>query len=358
MFELLRAAASSGSEPAPAPQLRSRLSRLYARTGARDPSARSAACHCGSAWSTAGCDLRPRRYTGAEVDRLDAHRFIDALALHDDPQRLVGEALGELTERLYSGAPPQPGRDRGHDGARRQGTGVGRGDPARTRPQHCGRHRSAAALDRVAARRRGHGSAAGADPRHDAGTAVFVGRLYQAPAARTRAPGARAAAVRRGHARAQRAASAGRAAATGQPGQAAAAARRLTAQDPVAGDRRAIPGARSPSRGRAGRRRRSPTQPSLWRLPQTWSLPRPPAPPAVQRLRARITHAGGGAGVPLGRFYRARSRHHRARRTASTGGSAQDAAASAAQPRGRRPTTAPGSPNSAWPPRSRRRPER
>jgi ATP-dependent exoDNAse (exonuclease V) beta subunit len=43
------------------------------------------------------------------VDRLDAHRFIDALALHDNPQRLAGDALGELTERLYSGAPPQPG---------------------------------------------------------------------------------------------------------------------------------------------------------------------------------------------------------------------------------------------------------
>jgi ATP-dependent helicase/nuclease subunit A len=45
----------------------------------------------------------------SDVDRLDAHRYIDALALHDDPERLVGEALGELTERLYSGAPPQPG---------------------------------------------------------------------------------------------------------------------------------------------------------------------------------------------------------------------------------------------------------
>jgi ATP-dependent helicase/nuclease subunit A len=45
----------------------------------------------------------------SEVDRLDAHRFIDALALHDDPNRLVGEALGELSERLYSGGPPQPG---------------------------------------------------------------------------------------------------------------------------------------------------------------------------------------------------------------------------------------------------------
>jgi ATP-dependent helicase/nuclease subunit A len=57
------------------------------------------------------CWLRlaaPAVYRG-DVDRLDAHRFIDALALHDDPDRLVGEALGELTERLYSGAPPQPG---------------------------------------------------------------------------------------------------------------------------------------------------------------------------------------------------------------------------------------------------------
>jgi ATP-dependent helicase/nuclease subunit A len=45
----------------------------------------------------------------SDVDRLDAHHYIDALALHDDPERLVGEALGELTERLYSGAPPQPG---------------------------------------------------------------------------------------------------------------------------------------------------------------------------------------------------------------------------------------------------------
>jgi ATP-dependent helicase/nuclease subunit A len=45
----------------------------------------------------------------SDVDRLDAYRYIDALALHDDPERLVGDALGELTERLYSGAPPQPG---------------------------------------------------------------------------------------------------------------------------------------------------------------------------------------------------------------------------------------------------------
>ena len=42
-------------------------------------------------------------------DRLDARRFIDALALHEDPGALVGDAMATLTERLYSVAPPQPG---------------------------------------------------------------------------------------------------------------------------------------------------------------------------------------------------------------------------------------------------------
>jgi len=50
----------------------------------------------------------PAIYRG-EIDRLDAQCFIDALALHDGAERLAGDALGELTERLYSGAPPQPG---------------------------------------------------------------------------------------------------------------------------------------------------------------------------------------------------------------------------------------------------------
>jgi len=50
----------------------------------------------------------PAIYASA-AERFDAHRFIDALALHDDPETLVGEAMGTLTERLYSAAPPQPG---------------------------------------------------------------------------------------------------------------------------------------------------------------------------------------------------------------------------------------------------------
>ncbi len=45
----------------------------------------------------------------SEADRLDADRYIDALAEHDDPESLVGEALGEITRSLYSSAPPQPG---------------------------------------------------------------------------------------------------------------------------------------------------------------------------------------------------------------------------------------------------------
>jgi len=43
------------------------------------------------------------------VARLDAQRFFDALATHEDPASLVGERMGSLTERLYSTAPPQPG---------------------------------------------------------------------------------------------------------------------------------------------------------------------------------------------------------------------------------------------------------
>jgi ATP-dependent exoDNAse (exonuclease V) beta subunit len=50
----------------------------------------------------------PAIYASA-AERFDSRRFIDALALHDDPETLVGEALGTLTERLYSGAPPQAG---------------------------------------------------------------------------------------------------------------------------------------------------------------------------------------------------------------------------------------------------------
>jgi len=50
----------------------------------------------------------PALYPGA-AERFDAHRFMDALAVHDEPATLVGEAMGTLTDRLYSAAPPQIG---------------------------------------------------------------------------------------------------------------------------------------------------------------------------------------------------------------------------------------------------------
>ncbi|HEY2417057.1 MAG TPA: UvrD-helicase domain-containing protein [Steroidobacteraceae bacterium] len=46
---------------------------------------------------------------GSAADRVDAHRFLDALALHDEAESLVGDAMSTLTEPLYSSAPPQPG---------------------------------------------------------------------------------------------------------------------------------------------------------------------------------------------------------------------------------------------------------
>jgi ATP-dependent exoDNAse (exonuclease V) beta subunit len=51
-----------------------------------------------------GAAIYPR-----ERDRLDARQFIDALALHERPEALVGAAMEEITERLFSSAPPEPG---------------------------------------------------------------------------------------------------------------------------------------------------------------------------------------------------------------------------------------------------------
>src|SRR5262249_16048986 len=39
----------------------------------------------------------------------DARGFIDALAEHEQPESLVGEAMDTLTEPLFSMGPPQPG---------------------------------------------------------------------------------------------------------------------------------------------------------------------------------------------------------------------------------------------------------
>ncbi|MGH8230917.1 MAG: UvrD-helicase domain-containing protein, partial [Steroidobacteraceae bacterium] len=45
----------------------------------------------------------------SEVDRIDAQRFLDALALHAEPDRLAGAGIGELTDCLWSAAPAQAG---------------------------------------------------------------------------------------------------------------------------------------------------------------------------------------------------------------------------------------------------------
>lgn len=45
----------------------------------------------------------------AEIDRVDADRFLDALVAHEDPAALVGEGMASLTERIFSTARPKPG---------------------------------------------------------------------------------------------------------------------------------------------------------------------------------------------------------------------------------------------------------
>ena len=78
------------------------------------------------------CWLRlagPAVYTDAD-DRIDTARFLEALAAHDAPETLVGEALEELTRELYAASAPRPGAIEVHDHARGQGTRVGRGHPA------------------------------------------------------------------------------------------------------------------------------------------------------------------------------------------------------------------------------------
>jgi ATP-dependent helicase/nuclease subunit A len=57
------------------------------------------------------CWLRlggPAVYCG-DIERLDARRFFDALAEHEEPEALVGEALLQLLKDLYSSAPPRQG---------------------------------------------------------------------------------------------------------------------------------------------------------------------------------------------------------------------------------------------------------
>jgi ATP-dependent helicase/nuclease subunit A len=45
----------------------------------------------------------------SEAQRLDARRFIDLLAQHDEAESLVGETLSQIVKDLYASSPPRPG---------------------------------------------------------------------------------------------------------------------------------------------------------------------------------------------------------------------------------------------------------
>ena len=281
MFELLRAVASPDSEPAPAPELRLRLSRLYA---ALAPAILGAERGLPLWQRVEHCWLRlaaPVIYR-AEVDRLDAHRFIDALALHDDPQRLVGEALGELTERLYSGAPPQPGAidimtvhaAKGLEWDLVILPGLGRSTAVDTDPllHWIELPGVGADTDLLLAPIR----ATAQEPRRS--LAGYIKRLQRDRARLER--------VRLLYVAATRARSALHLLAAlplpADPDRSPVprAGSLLNILWPAIGEQflALAPAATAPAPATQA------THPSLWRLPETWSLPRPPAPPAVQRM--------------------------------------------------------------------------
>jgi ATP-dependent helicase/nuclease subunit A len=281
MFELLRAVASPDSGSALAPQLRVRLSRLYAALAPailgveRGLPLWRRVEHC---WLRLAAPAIHR----AEVDRLDAHRYIDALALHDDPQRLVGEALGELTERLYSGAPPQPGAidimtvhaAKGLEWDLVILPGLGRSTAVDTDPLLHWIELPGVGADTellLAPIR-----ATVQEPRGS--LAAYIKRLQRDRARLERVRLLYVAATR------------------------ARSALHLLAALPLPADPDRLPTPRAGSllnilwpaigeqflalapAARAAAPAAHATHPSLWRLPETWSLPQPPAPPAVQRM--------------------------------------------------------------------------
>ncbi len=105
MFAVLLAQTEAGGSP---PEIRERLERIV---GALLPALRGAERSLPLWQRVERCWFRlagPAVH-GAEVDRLDARRFLDALATHDLPETLVGEALTELTDGLYSAGPGPTG---------------------------------------------------------------------------------------------------------------------------------------------------------------------------------------------------------------------------------------------------------
>ena len=250
-----------------------------------------------------------------------------------NPSGWSARRCGELTERLYSGGAAAARRDRGHDHACRQGPGVGRGDPAWTRPQDRDRHRSAAALDRAAARR--------------ATAPICCWRRFARPTQEPR--GSLAAYIkrlRRERARLERvrllyvAATRARSAlhllaALPLPAnaQAAGATRRLIARS-CCGRRSASNSWRWPRRRASRAWTRCSRSPARTRSRRrcggcrpTWALPDTPA-SACRAVRGCGWHrpAGSRRRNIAGWDHRARGRHHRACRTASPGNAAPDAA--------------------------------
>ncbi|HEX2790952.1 MAG TPA: UvrD-helicase domain-containing protein, partial [Steroidobacteraceae bacterium] len=284
MFELLRGLAAQSGEPpaAPAGAVRLRLSRLC---GALAPAILGAERGMPLWQRVEHCWLRlaaPAVHRAA-VDRLDAHRFIDALALHDDPERLVGEALSELSERLYSGAPPQPGAIELMTVHAAKGLewdlvilpGLGRRTAVDTDPLlHWIELPGAGAdTDLLLAPIR----ATQQEPR--CSLAGYIKRLRRERARLER--------VRLLYVAATRARSALHLlAALPQPADpdkqpAPRSGSLLSILWPAIGEQflalTPLPG--SPAAGAHA------TQPPLWRLPASWSIPRPPAAPATQRMR-------------------------------------------------------------------------
>jgi ATP-dependent exoDNAse (exonuclease V) beta subunit len=95
MFATLCAAAADGTDTAaPLARLRAALEPALRGAGRALPLWQRVE-HC---WLRLGA---PAVYSSA-ADRLDARRFIDALALHDQPDGLAGEALAEIVGPLYS----------------------------------------------------------------------------------------------------------------------------------------------------------------------------------------------------------------------------------------------------------------
>jgi ATP-dependent exoDNAse (exonuclease V) beta subunit len=95
MFATLCAAAADGADAAaPLARLRAALQPALRGAGRALPLWQRVE-HC---WLRLGA---PAVYSSA-ADRLDARRFIDALALHDEPDSLAGEALAEIVRPLYS----------------------------------------------------------------------------------------------------------------------------------------------------------------------------------------------------------------------------------------------------------------